>query len=405
MPSLVYLDSSDFSDLSHEDSNLSETSRIILKELRLRMLDRAVQFPLSGIHLSEAVHASDDPNHKKGAVRRATLMHELSAGNHLRLPHEIMRLEIAKAMDGAKDARLCKAELFSGSSEWFGLSVADTFKPSRENAMAQLDPYIAHLPRHDRRKIKSELKPSTRHGRARLRELLKASDPAPQEFPFNLLTREFVLDWLVGDRSDNEFCDKMAQVLNNPKGLIESALDLAKERQTIYSLLRDRGESNCASMQKSLQPILDALSQLDAKEDFPAASKAIRRGVKQLSFGRLIASQLVETGVDHLDDKSIDRLVAACPAVSTFASLYEAYALSLIDSALLRWRNGKTSIKPILPSDFGDMMHSVYAPYADVFRCDAHFASLLRQNPALRGRIANRSRLQSLSDVQARRMG
>ncbi|WGD48847.1 hypothetical protein QA641_24725 [Bradyrhizobium sp. CB1650] len=401
MPIIVYLDSSDFSDLSHDETSLSDANQAILKELRLRMLDGSVEFPLSGVHLSEAVHASDNPDHKQAAVRRATLMQELCAGNHLRLPPEIMRLEIAKAMDGAQDARLSKAELFSGNSEWFGLSLAKTFKPSREGAMARIDQHLTHLPRRERRKIKSELKPSTSRGRARLRELLRSSHATPQEFPFSLLTNEFVLDWLVGDRSDNEFRDKLTQVLNNPKGLIESVLDLTNERQTIYSLLRDRGENNCTTMQRALQPLLNVLSELDPAEDFSVASRAFRNATKQLRFGRIIVSEFADYSVDHLDDKSIDRLVAACPAISTFVNLYTAYALSLIDSTLQRWRSGKNSIKEILPSDFGDMMHSAYAPYSDIFRCDAHFASLLSHNRALKGRVAGRSRLRALSNSLA----
>jgi hypothetical protein len=47
-------------------------------------------------------------------------------------------------------------------------------------------------------------------------------------------------------------------------------------------------------------------------------------------------------------------------------------------------------VKKIKPSDFGDLMHSFYAPYFDVFRCDAAFGAILKQHKPVRSRIADR---------------
>jgi hypothetical protein len=360
---MVYLDSSDFSDLSHSESKLSDENRVVLNELRSRVLDGSAQILLSGIHLSEAVHASEDPTHKQAAVRRATLMQELCASNFLRLPHEILRLEIAKAMDGAKDARLSRNELVSAKSEWFGLSLTADIRPDRKRAMIELEKHTAHLPRHERRKLKSEWKISTGRGRSRWRELLSKNNQAPvQEFPFSLLDNQFALDWLIGDRSEEEFRERLIQVLNDPKGLVECVLDLTNERETIYSLLRNQGEKNCSKMERSLQSIFDALSKLTGPVDNSKVSKVLRQAIRKLEFGRIVVSQFAGSSVDHLDGNSIDRLVTACPAVSTFVSMYAAYAWALVESNLQRWRAGKASVSARKASDFGDMMHSVYVP-------------------------------------------
>src|SRR5438105_3725171 len=104
MTTLVYLDSSDFSDLSVPDDQLSAENRETLKQLRYHRTQGSAQFLLSGVHVSEAVHAAE--HYKQSAVRRALLMRELCGSNFLRFPIEIFRLELRKAFAGICDARL-----------------------------------------------------------------------------------------------------------------------------------------------------------------------------------------------------------------------------------------------------------------------------------------------------------
>ena len=201
MPQIIYLDSSDFSDLSADETTISNDNRAILAALRSSALDGSAQYLLSGIQLSEAVHATDDPLHKQSAVRRASLMQELCARNFLRLPHEVMRLELEKAIRGATDARLSREELFSGKSEWFGLPLTADLGSKRQKATDEFEKHISHLPRSERRKLKSDWKLSKASGRVRWRTLLSGkSQTTLREFPFNLLNEQFVLDWIVGDR-------------------------------------------------------------------------------------------------------------------------------------------------------------------------------------------------------------
>src|SRR5271165_6024546 len=100
MPKLVYLDSSDFSNLSAPYGDLSPERRSILTILREHKSAGTAVFFMSAVHLSEAVHAARE--HKEAAVRRAELMHELCGSNILRLATDLPKLELQKAIAGER---------------------------------------------------------------------------------------------------------------------------------------------------------------------------------------------------------------------------------------------------------------------------------------------------------------
>jgi hypothetical protein len=83
IPKSVYLDSNDFSDLSRPEDELNSSDRDVLALLRDAARNKRARFFISAVHISEAVHASQE--YKIAAVRRARLMQELGAGNILRL--------------------------------------------------------------------------------------------------------------------------------------------------------------------------------------------------------------------------------------------------------------------------------------------------------------------------------
>jgi len=309
-----------------------------------------------------------------------------------------MKLELHKAINGTSNARLSIDEALSQKSEWFGLSLDIDFSNKRQRAFVELEKLTGHLPRSKRRKLRSEWRPSTATGRELWRKLASSSkEPLSNEFPFSLFTTEYVMDWIVGDRSDTDFRSRLVGILNNPKGLIESVLDLTNERHTIYALLRREGEEMQARMEATLQSAFESLSQVLDLNKTPNLTKDLRRALPVADFRRTIVSSFSDTAIDRYSDDELTNIVAACPSVSTFLNMYIAYACSIFDSNLQRIRHGKAGIAPRKPSDFGDMMHAVYAPYSDTFRCDAYFASLLRQDPNIKACIANREKLLELS--------
>ena len=399
MEPIVYLDSCDFSDLSEVDEKISDENRETLSTLRSSARKGRARFVLSGIHLAEAVHATETPAHKEAAVRRAGLMQELCANNFMRLPHEIMSLEIAKAINGAADAKLSNEELFSKENEWFGISIPIDFSQKRSDANASLDRLMSHLPRRERRRFKSDLSLHKARGREKWREFARNdTSPLSDEFPFNQFTGKFVTEWISGHITDEEYSNRLYEALNNPKGLVESVLDFSDQRQTIYGLLRNQGRDMQLRMDENLQEMIDNLAELATPElDFDF-SKFFRQALQKVGFQRTIVSAYSISKIDSYTDKEIAQFVTACPAVSTFLNMYIAYSRSRYESTWQRIKSGKRTPTTRKASDLGDMMHAVYAPYSNLFRCDAHFSSILKEDQNVRSRIVSRRGLNALAN-------
>jgi hypothetical protein len=73
-----------------------------------------------------------------------------------------------------------------------------------------------------------------------------------------------------------------------------------------------------------------------------------------------------------------------------FTEVFRSTILSQAYAYFSRIRAGNIAVKQTSSSDFGDLMHSYYAPYFDVFRCDAGFGALLKRHKLIRARIADR---------------
>jgi hypothetical protein len=318
-------------------------------------------------------------------------MEELCEQAFLRMPNDVMRMEIAKAVNGASDGKLSSDELFSGPKEWFGLNITAGLNQKRLSAMDRFKDRAKHLPRHERRKLASEWNLSTAHGRARWKEnLLKPPFSLSNEFPLNLVEPEFVAQWIVGERSEFEFAEKLLMIANSPRTMVTCVLDETKERDTIYSILRNEGARQNAAMEERLRNLVSAITvgTHDAKELRNALRKALDRG----EFYRSVISGYGEISSNSLSDKDAISIATRCPAVRTFTNVYMAYAYALFDSTIFRVEKGRPSISVGKQSDFGDIMHSVYAPYSYIFRCDSHFGALLKQDAAIRARIADKRR-------------
>jgi hypothetical protein len=66
------------------------------------------------------------------------------------------------------------------------------------------------------------------------------------------------------------------------------------------------------------------------------------------------------------------------------------YFHTLVQSNLMRFQSGKRQHTVPKKSDFGDLMHVMYAPYMDIFRCDARFGSHLKSYRPVQSKIAAR---------------
>src|ERR1700733_5874467 len=171
-PKFIYLDSNDFSDLSEPESRLKEADKAILEALRKARSTGQATFFISPIHISEAVHASE--THKEDAVRRAKLMQELGEGNLLRLPVDICKMELARAIAGEKQVRCSLEEIASKPNEWFGIPIpTGGLSDRRKEIDDAIENALRGLSRNDRRRRRSELNLKKKSSHVAIRGLVK----------------------------------------------------------------------------------------------------------------------------------------------------------------------------------------------------------------------------------------
>jgi hypothetical protein len=393
MPKLVYLDSNDFSKLSAPDNNLSQENRTILTLLRHHKRADTAQFFMSAVHLSEAVHAAEQ--YKDAAIRRAELMRELCGSNILHFPTELPNLELQRALRGQKDIRLSIDEITSKEGGWFGVHIPIDGLPERRTRLRQqidtiIDAAFEKLPRRERRKWRSEFDFRKNSSHEKLRQLIAMDAQSdPIKYPFNLLDKNTLLDWLFERISDAEYCRKILQITRDPYVMFKYLLDETEIRENLYQSLRKQGRELADQMELSAQQIISALSPFATSHiepDLDAKIENLCSGPETLR--RIISS--FHVSVNHVGDHELWKIVKSCPSLFVFTTANKNKFKNRAYSYLSRIRGGNVSIKEEEPSDFGDFMHCFYAPYFDVFRCDASFSGVLKSHKPVRARIAGK---------------
>jgi hypothetical protein len=392
MPRLVYLDSSDFSNLSVPDNELSDDYRAILNSLREHNRSGAAKFFMSAVHFSEAVHAAEA--HKPAAIKRADLMRELCGSNILRFPTDLPALEFQKALRSREDGRLALEELTSKSGEWFGVRLGlDGLARGRTNANQQVkDALAARMPRRERRKFLSELDFRKSSSHEKWRKLLAAAGPEiPLEYPLSLFDRNTVLAWLFGEISEAQFRERLLKIVHDPYIMFKHVLDETNHRQELYDIFRKQGLEMVQKIESSADGMISALSTIiDSGFEFDMDTE-LDKVLSQPSFWRRIIQSFVnDTNLAQIADNELPQIIESCPTLFAFIEINKEIYKSRAYSYLARIRAGNKSAKQAKLSDFADLMHCHYAPYFDIFRCDAGFGAILKKHKPVRGRIADR---------------
>lgn len=390
MPKLVYLDSNDFSDLSHSEAELTDDNKRTLDALREAKHRGNVEFYYSAIHISEAIHAAI--KYKPAAVARAKLIQELCGTNLLRYPTDLFRLELDKAFATQGEAKLSCRELFSQEGEWFGFTIdAIDVKKSRREIKDELQKAIAHYPRRDRKRITSQLDFSKAGSRTAWKELYEYAGSTPtSEFPFNLLSRDISFGWLMGDVSEQEIRNRLVAIVSDPFVLFTQLIDRTKERETLYRLLRKEGEEWTEKMKVRMQAILPQLAYFLSLNMIEDVTKKIEEALSSDDIYKSVIQTYSSNSHEMEDAGEASQIVSRCPALSLFINVFKFYFRSLVEANIARLKTGRSAASAGKPSDFGDFMHLIYAPYFDIFRCDARFGALLKQNQSIRDRILDR---------------
>lgn len=389
MKKSIYLDSNDFSDLSKPEEELRGDDKAVLHALRNSIEHGAARVLLSPPLLSEAVHATETS--KEYALRRAKLMRELCEKNFLPYPTDILRKEFALVTSNSP-SKLALDDFISSEGEWFGTPYTlQSLKETRQKARQKLDERLKHLPRAERRKLKSQLDPLKASSRPLLRRLIKEgqqSNSGPAEYPLSLLDQNLYLDWLLGDTTDAAMQKHMHDILCDPYFLFDYIVDETGHRDQLYNLVRNGGTNLSDSLERFGQQII-RLGELSIQMGRQLKARDLTDELVSSSFIRTMVASIPEAEIDQLGDPELLATTDQCPSASTTVHVLREYVNVLVQSNLTRAQRGDASATKPKRSDFGDLMHVFYAPYVDIFRCDARFGEHLRKNNSTQGRIAS----------------
>jgi hypothetical protein len=389
MAKLVYLDSNDFSDLSKPEEELSDGDKRVLETLRNAHRRGEAIFYVSPIHISEAVHASEA--HKEAAARRALLMRELAMNNFLRFPTEICQIELTNALSGREKVGCSFEEIASKPNEWFGTTSSD-LKENRKDIRVNIEQAVSGQPRSERRRLLSQLNPARKGSHKLIRSMIQESlRNEPPKYPFSLLDQDTVISWYLGKVSDAELGSSIIKLVSDPYLLFNHLIDEVGHRDELYNLVRDQGRKWGKLVEGGMSEFAPIFHQAHTS-GHQVDLRSILSQIATPEFWRKVVGALAERDLTSTDIQVVMAAKEKSPSTALFTHAILESLLVRLQSTRSRAIAGTFTPAEVKPSDYGDFMHSTYAPYFDVFRCDSSFAAVLKAHPLVREKVAGKRR-------------
>ena len=364
---VIYLDSSDYSVLSDQKRLTPELSDV-LKQLRQWKTDEVASYYFSGTHLSEM--APLESSYTEAAQRRADLLVELCGTNTLISQDRLFTSELRYALD--LEPSLVNPLSLKG--DWYPEGIAH-ISPVGQIQMAEyIDEAIGDLGlnRKTRRLAKRK---SLKAGKPRATWMPSIIDEARngslkeilEKYPMRPEDARILGRFVVGDVTQEQASNAFLASLRDPRWMMKWFAQHHSKLTPFIEWTRAPSASIVTSLAE-ISAFVAAIHQQD-RENGTTMAKDMNLPTQWLSqqdcllkrIAILFAKNL--TGADA-EALSIHILEERCPGLSVcIRSLHSAYASTL----------GKTPRTPKL-SDFPDALHSVYAPYTDIFRADSFMA-------------------------------
>ena len=374
-PFQVYLDSSDFSDLS--DSS-KRTQGIITLESQLINWRNAglIEIRFAYPHLVEAAPIA--PQHIEAARCRAQKITELCQGKALAAPDKIITAEI-KTLIGEP---VKPSYAFMDDGDWLPDLTDNLTGPDEFDHAKQIQKTLAEmgLNRADTRKARKQFITADGKLRPSGKELLKKNIPETvaalcEQYP---LDEEGVLKfthyYLNGTRHENTYDFLLSSFRNLPKFIEWFARHYDQINPTV-TWLRETGDSTRRSLlenRQQLENIFSSQRELGISND--TISETARKNIVSIIEGlpKTLLPRLAEKR-GHFEFPAMDLrdLSEKAPSMFTSISVMGGIARKTLQP-LVNERTPKTS-------DMGDVIHSLYLPHVDFFRTDGFAANVIRE--------------------------
>jgi hypothetical protein len=184
---------------------------------------------------------------------------------------------------------------------------------------------------------------------------------------------------------------RIQRIMCDPVLLFDKLTDLMDSPRDLYDIARNKGPG-----------LTDRIAVIVSKVVEPLAYTA--RGLLDLNLSGVVdaglsspetLSKVIGTLTSREDDLSheqISHILQQAPALSVFIVTFREYVKTILRSNLARIRAGSLDLNFGRPSDYGDFMHLIYAPYVDYIRLDTKFGALAEKNHSIRTRIVRKRR-------------
>lgn len=396
-PLLVYLDSSDYSTLS-DPKQQSDA----LLEVRSTLLgftsSGQVRYVFSGAHLSEMAPLIG--RRTTAATLRADLLVELCDRCALISLDKVIRAELGKAL--ACDAT--SLDPISSIGDWYP-DLDDFISPVIWANMArEIDTEAKRrgINREQRRELKRQLfkaqslSPLMRHwlaaqsGADNYADLLRL-------YPMRPTDAEVLGRYILGTASKEEAELAFLESLRDPRWMMRWFSAHGDKMTPVTEWMR----APARTMIQSMREMIDAarkMRQLESELGSEYRSKVLTRNGWAAMQDKLVTA-IADRLAQHFFPQAYAPVATAdvdrfCPGLSTMirslhGSLWDAVAL--------------VPREP-LESDFVDAVHSLYAPYVDIFRADRFMAPHIRRQVERHGTCVV-SRLTELPNAIRTRLG
>ncbi|KWS45739.1 hypothetical protein [Pseudomonas syringae] len=371
-PSVVYLDSSDYSTLSDPKRD-SRTEQLCGRLLGLAKRP-SIMFVFSGAHISEM--APLEARHAESAVRRTELLTQLCGRNTLISLDRLILMELAQ-LAGHPSA---SHAIIDTNGQWFP-ELSQLITPVQKlDVQGVFDRQIAdmNLNRKMRRHVQgSILKKGAfraglpfQFGIAELEKLLA-------EYPMRPKDAKVVANYVLGKASREQANDAFLQSLRDPDWMMRWFHSHADSLGAIGDWVRKPARNLVESLRQPLEQFT-AMSVDEQSAAFKPITGEQWRKIRDHSTMTMVNDLLTKLipGTESCTD--VDKINSACPGLATCIRTLHASVRNALGA------------RPRAPtnSDMVDALHALYVPYVDFFRGDRYMAPIIAgEAPQFSGRV------------------
>lgn len=383
-PIQIYLDSSDYSDLSGRENN-AELMRQY-DSLRRLVDQEIIQVRYSGITLLESAHISEQ--YLEFAIARAKVIGELCVGNALMMHNQMHRIE---CLNCAKGSITTRDQVFRPNDAWM-VDFSEFAIELEASLISRIKSDIGPFPRKKRREMEKKI---FKNGRIRPDCLLDYSGNIEQysaallnQYPFleQVPILQIFHAYLEGSITPDQFGALISRECLSPLNFTKHFYDVYRREPKAYQdILRTQGTAFVEMIERFRQQLVNlkelaselGRSQKEVTQRFnhlKSQWKSRRNILLERIYAPVLANRL------HLPQEEVAaKLVDADPGAMPSLDFTIQLAWQL---AILKAVDQQTTL---MQSDYGDLVHANYVPYVDVFRADKRTKPVIEKICSERG--------------------